>query len=130
MTLRRRRCARTGNTGAGRERGARRGAFQALKDSAIAIVAIAVLAFAPLTALLGLDGQRRDRSRLQALDTDLLAGLQAVAVGTILDALQRLFDLADELALAIARAQLQAELLFLGGTIVGIGKICSLILHM
>ena len=86
--------------------------------SAVAVVAIAVLALAALAALLGLDRQGGHRPGLQPLDADLFAGLQAVAVGAVLDALERFVDLADQLALAVAGAQFQAEFLFLGGAVV------------
>src|SRR5205814_1328720 len=48
----------------------------------------------------------------------------------ILDALQRVVDLADQLALAVAGAQLEAEFLFLGGAVVGIGEVSRLVLHV
>src|SRR5215469_1323111 len=98
--------------------------------SAVAVVAIAVLAFAPLAPLLRLDAQRRDRTRLQALDADLFAGLEAIAIGAVFDALDRVVDLANELALAVAGAQLQAEFLFLGRAIVGVGEVRGLVLHV
>ena len=44
--------------------------------------------------------------------------------------LQRLVDLADQLAFAIAGAQLQAELLFLGGAVVRVGEVGRLVLHV
>src|SRR5258707_4484110 len=66
------------------------------------LVAIDLLAF--LVALLGLDRERRDRARLQPLQRDRLAGLLAIAVGVVLDALQRRVDLGDQLALAGAGA--------------------------
>ena len=62
--------------------------------------------------------ERRDGPRFEALDADLFAGLEAVAVAAVFDALQRLVDLADQLALAIAGAQLEAEFLFLRGAVV------------
>ena len=83
----------------------------------IAVVAVAVLALASLATLLRLDAESRHGARLEALDADLFAGLEAVAVRAILDALQRIVDLADEFALAIPGAQLQAEFLFLSGAI-------------
>src|SRR5579863_5268819 len=55
---------------------------------AIAVVAVAVLALAALAALLCLDAQRRHRARLEAFNADLLAGLQTIAVGAVLDALE------------------------------------------
>src|SRR5690606_32270442 len=118
---------RAGNRGADR-RWAR--ARSARTVSTIAVVAIAVLALAALATLLCLDRQGRDRARFQALDADLLAGFEAVAVAAILDALQRLVDLADQFAFAIARAQLEAEFLFLRGAIVRIGEVRGLILHV
>src|SRR5690606_25506072 len=67
---------------------------------------VAIDPLAPLMTLLRLDRERRDRPRIETLQADRLAGLLAIAVGAILDALQRVVDLADELALTIARAQL------------------------
>src|SRR5690348_3798992 len=96
----------------------------------VPVVAVAVLPLTPLAALLSLDAQSGHRPRLEAFDADLLARLQAVAVAAVLDALQRLVDLPYELALAIAGAQLQAELLFLGGAIVGVGEVGRLVLHV
>jgi hypothetical protein len=56
-------------------------------------------------ALLRLHRQRRDRPRLEALQRDRLAGLLAIAIGAVVDAGDRLVDLGDQLALAVARAQ-------------------------
>src|SRR5260370_26248755 len=67
-------------------------------------VAIDFLAF--LVALLRLHRERRDRAGLQPLQRDRLAGLLAIAVGVVLDALQRRVDLGDQLTLAVAGAQL------------------------
>src|ERR1700722_9320796 len=85
---------------------------------AVAVVAVAVLPLAPFTALLGLDGEGRHRSRLEALDGDSLAGFSTVAVATVLDALQSLIDLTDKLTFTVPGAQLEAELLLLRGAIV------------
>ena len=57
-------------------------------------------------ALLRLYRQRRDRAGFEAAQRDRLAGLLAVAVGAVVDAAKRLVDLGDQLALAVARAQL------------------------
>jgi hypothetical protein len=59
-------------------------------------------ALAALVTLLGLQRQGRDGPGVEAGDADRLAGLFAVAVGAVLDAPQRLVDLGDQLALAIA----------------------------
>src|SRR5262245_10861256 len=67
---------------------------------------VAIDALAPLVTLLRLDRQRRDRTRLEAAQRDRLAGLLAIAVGAVVDARERGLDLGDQLALAIACAQL------------------------
>ncbi len=85
---------------------------------------------AALTALLSLDAQSRDGSSLEPLDPDLFAGLEAIAVRPVVEPFQRLVDLTDQLTLTVTRPQLETELLFLGGAIVGIGKVRCLIFHM
>src|ERR1019366_9219537 len=67
------------------------------------LVAIDLLAF--LVALLRLHRERGDRAGFQPLQRDRLAGLLAIAVGVVFDALQRRVDLGDQLALAVAGAQ-------------------------
>src|SRR5690606_2306341 len=61
--------------------------------STIVVLAVAELPLGKLAALLGLDAQRRDRTSLEAAQADLVARLLAVAVGAVLDALQRRVDL-------------------------------------
>ena len=65
-----------------------------------------------LPAFLGVEAQRRDRAGLEAVDADLLVGFLAEPVAAFLDALERLVDLRDELAIAVARAQLERILGF------------------
>ena len=67
---------------------------------------VAIDALAALVALLGLDRERRDRTGVEALEADRLAGLLAIAVGAVLDALEGGVDLGDQLALAVAGAEL------------------------
>src|ERR1700693_6075060 len=100
------------------------------KRLAVTISAIAVLALAPLAPFLCLDAQGGDGTRFKPLDADLLAGFQAVAVGAVLGTLQRLIDLADELAFAVPGAQLQAEFLFLRRPVIRIGEVRSLVFHV
>ena len=76
-----------------------------MRVSAVAVVAVAVLLLTPLTAFLRLQAERGDRAGLESLDADLFAGLEAVAVIAILDALQGFVDLADELALTVPGTQ-------------------------
>ena len=64
----------------------------------------AVGALQPLVPLLRLEAQGRDRPRIEPANPDRLVGFFAIAIGPALDPLQRLVNLDDELALAIARA--------------------------
>src|SRR5690606_12339649 len=98
--------------------------------STIVVLAVAELPLGKLAALLGLDAQRRDRTSLEAAQADLVARLLAVAVGAVLDALQRRVDLLQELSLAIARAQLEAELGLLRGPVVRVGEVRRVVLHV
>ena len=67
---------------------------------------------APLVALLGLDRKRGDRTGLQALQPDRLAGLLAIAVGSVVETVQCSIDLVDQLALAVAGAELDGPVGF------------------
>src|SRR6202166_4879398 len=86
------------------------------RDPKSLLVAIDLLAL--LVALLRLHRQRRDRAGFQPLQRDRLAGLLAIAVGVVVDALQRRVDLGDQLALPVAGAQLDGAV-GLGGCAVG-----------
>src|SRR6266566_9745205 len=90
---------------------------------------VAIHLFAFLVALLGLDRERRDRARLQPLQRDRLAGLLAIAVGVVLDALQRRVDLGDQLALAVAGAQFDGAVGLGGSAVRQIGMIDVLLLQ-
>src|SRR6202042_3966940 len=68
------------------------------------LVAIDLLAL--LVTLLRLHRQRGDRAGFEPLQRDRLAGLLAIAIGVVVDALQRRVDLGDQLAVAVAGAQL------------------------
>jgi len=67
------------------------------------LVAIDLLAL--LVALLRFHRERGDGSGFEPLQRDRLAGLLAIAVGVVVDALQGGVDLGDQLALAVAGAQ-------------------------
>ena len=80
-------------------------------------------------ALLRFHRQRRDRAGFEPLQRDRLTGLLAIAVGVVVDALQRRVDLGDQLALAVAGAQFDRAV-GLGGCAVGqIGVIDVLFLQ-
>src|SRR5258705_2985268 len=98
------------------------------RDRVVSVVAID--AFAPFVALLGLDRQRRDRTGFETAQRDRFAGLFAIAVGAIVDARDRGVDLGDQLALAIARPQLDRAVGFRGCAIGKVGMILVLGLEM
>src|SRR5215510_9457795 len=91
---------------------------------------VLVDALAPLVPLLCLDRQRGDRARLQPLERDRLAGLFAIAVGAVFDAGERLLDLGNQLALAIARSQFDRPVGLGRRTISQVGMILIFILQV
>lgn len=74
---------------------------------------------------LAVDAEGRGGARLQATDADLDAAGVAPAVLFVFDQLQGLVDLLDQLALAVAGAQFQAEFFFLAGAVGRIGKLAA-----
>src|SRR5215213_7024018 len=60
---------------------------------------------------------RRDRAGFEAAQRDRLAGDLAIAVGAVVDAPDRGIDLGDELALAVARPELDRAVGLGGGAI-------------
>src|SRR5688572_76752 len=71
---------------------------------------VAIDPLAAFVALLRLDGERGDRPGVETLQVDRLARLLAIAVGAVLDSLQGRVDLADQLALAVAGAELDGAI--------------------
>src|SRR5580692_7393239 len=67
---------------------------------------LAMGTFQTLVALLRLEAQRGDRTRVEPADADRLIGLLAIAVSPIFDPLQSLVDLGNELAFAVAGSEL------------------------
>src|SRR6185369_477909 len=79
-----------------------------------------------LAHLLGrftLDAQRRDRPRLEPGGPDHLAALLAHAVAAVFEAPERLVDLGDQLALAVADAQREVAVGFERGAVGRVGKV-------
>ena len=68
---------------------------------------VAIDLFAALMTFLRLQRQRGDRTRVQPLDADRLAGLLAIAVGAFVDALKRKIDLVDKFSLTVSRPLLR-----------------------
>src|SRR5262245_47759899 len=111
-------------------RRARAAAFLHLSGAPGGSSVVLVDALTPLVPLLRLDRQRRDRARLEPLERDRLAGLLAIAVGTVLETGERFVDLGDQLALAIAGAQLDRPVGLGWGPVGEVGMILILILKM
>src|SRR5260221_5549421 len=67
---------------------------------------------APLVTLLGLDRKRGDRPGLEALQRDRVAGLFAIAIGAVVNTVQRSIDFGDQLPLAVAGPELDGPVGF------------------
>src|SRR5262245_11813030 len=80
--------------------------------------------------LLCLNGERRDRTRLEPLERDWLTGLLAIAVGAVVEPDEGFVDLGDQFALAIAGAQFDGTIGLRGGAVGEIGMILVLVLEM
>src|SRR5258708_2035388 len=98
-----------------------------MSSRATLLVPINLLAL--LVTLLRFHRQRCNRTRLQPLERDRLASLLAIAVGVVLDALQRGVDLGDQLALAVAGAELNGAVGLRGGAIGEVGVVDVLLLQ-
>ena len=90
---------------------------------------LAVDALAPLVALLRFDRKRCDRTRIKTLQADRLAGLLAVSIGAVLDPGHRRIDLGDQLALPVARTELERPLGLRGRAVGDIGMLSRIILE-
>src|SRR3954465_4832679 len=105
----------------------REAAVVTARDGQILLVAIDLLAF--FVALLRFHRKRGNGAGFQPLQRDRLAGFLAIAVGVVLDALQRGVDLGDQLALAVAGAQLDGAVGLRGGAVGEVGVIDVLFLQ-
>src|SRR5690606_28598840 len=91
---------------------------------------LAIDLLAPLVRFLCLEAERGDRPRIEPGDPDRLAGLLAIAVGAVVDALQRRVDLGDELALAVACPQFQRPIALRGGAVRHVCVVLALLLEV
>jgi hypothetical protein len=91
---------------------------------------VAVHPLAALVTLLRLDRERSDWASFEPLERDRLTDLLAVAVGAVIEPLQRSADLGDQLTLAVARAQLNRAVGLRGRPIGEIGMVLVLVLEM
>jgi hypothetical protein len=90
---------------------------------------VAVDALAPLVALLGFDAQRRDRTCIEALQADRLAGLLAIAVGALVETGKGGVDLGNQLALAVTGAKLERPLSLRACPVGDIGFVSRLVIE-
>src|SRR5687767_14641563 len=91
---------------------------------------IAIDPLAPLVALLRLDGERRDRPGVEPAQADGLACFLAIAIGAVVDSLERGIDLGNELALAVAGPKLERPVGFGRGAVGKIGENIVVVLEM
>src|SRR5690606_37908973 len=77
------------------------------RDRGRRVASVADLLLQVLPALLLVAGALGGEARLQPVEADFLARIDAVAVLALVHALERAVDLADQLAVAVAGAQLQ-----------------------
>src|SRR6476620_8206115 len=91
---------------------------------------VAVDALAPLVALLGFDAQGRDRTCIEALQADRLAGLLAIAVGALIETGKGGVDLGNQLALAVTGAKLERPLGLRACPVGDIGVLSRFVLQM
>src|SRR5690606_23371604 len=80
------------------------------RDRGRRVASVADLLLQVLPALLLVDGALGGEARLQPVEADFLARIDAVAVLALVHALERAVDLADQLAVAVAGAQFQRVL--------------------
>src|SRR3954447_25841558 len=97
--------------------------------SAARALFVAIDLLALLVALLRFHRERRDGTGLEPLQRNRLAGILAIAVGVVLDTLERGVDLGDQLALAVAGAEFDSTVGFGRSPIGEIGVVHILLLQ-
>src|SRR5579872_4139123 len=90
---------------------------------------VAIDPFAPFVAFLRLDRERGDWTRVEAPKRDRIAGLDAVAVGAVIDPGERGLDLGDQFALTVSRAQLDGAVGFRGRAVREVGVVFAFLLE-
>ncbi len=85
---------------------------------------------APLVAFLRLDRQRGDWTGVKPPEADRFACLLAIAVGAVVDPLQRRVDLRDQLALPVARPEFERPVRLGRGAVGEIRQNVILVLQM
>src|SRR5690606_3971568 len=98
--------------------------------AAVPARSVADLLLQVLPALLLVDRALGGEACLEPLQADLLARIHAVAVLALVDALERAVDLADQLAIAVAGAQLQRVLGLAGGALGFVADVADFVLEV
>ncbi len=86
--------------------------------------------FTALMHFLGFEPKRRNGPCIQPRDADGIAGFFAIAVGAVIEALQRRIDLGNQLALTVPRAQFQRAIAFGTGAICHVRMVLALFLKV
>src|SRR5690606_32697623 len=102
----------------------------AFRSSGGTAVSVAHLLLQVLPALLRINGALGGQARLEAVKADLFAGIDAEAVITRVDTLERAVDLADQLAVAVAGPQFQRVLGLAGGALGLVANVTNLFLQV
>ena len=87
-----------------------------------AAVLLGDLLFAHFLKGFAVDAQRGRRACFQALDADFNTASTAITIITAIDHGDRVVDFLDQLTFAITVTQLNGDIGFLAGAIVGVGK--------
>ena len=80
--------------------------------------------------MLRLQAQGGHRAGFEPAYADLLAGFAAIAIAAVINTQQGGVYFAEQLALAVAGPEFQAEFLFLGRPVGGIGKVGGVFFHV
>ena len=90
---------------------------------------VAINPLAPFVALLRLDRESRDRTRVEAPERDGIAGFDAIAVRTLLDAGESSLDLGDQFPLPVTGAQLDRAVGFRRCAVGEVGVVFAFLLQ-
>src|SRR5215471_16042656 len=94
---------------------------QRCRTSRIGVSVVAVRPFHSLVPLLRLDAEGSDGPRFEAADTDRFVCLLTIAVGAVVDAMERRLDLGDQPAFAGPGAKLDRALCLERGSVGQVG---------
>ncbi len=96
----------------------------------ISVVSIPELAFRHFTTFLSFQAQRGHRSGFKPLKANLFTGFVAKSVGTVVQTCQSGIKSSQQFAFPVTSSQLESKLLFLCCSVIRVGKVCRLLLHV